>query len=217
MTTRHQLELGTVSIFALAACAGIFLAAYNNYKPHIQKSYALPIVERLTSPLPSVEPTPAVTTSSQPSPDGAKKLTLTVTSQENANKTYTLIASDSDDSNETPIYTITLPDQENISIPFNAWSPDDKYFFVIYHKGDLNEALVFRADGKPMSDTDQNFKVAATFKAKDIQNSYQVTTGWAAETLLIVNTNKPDGSKGPSYWFEVPSKAIIALSTEFYD
>ena len=46
---------------------------------------------------------------------------------------------------------------------------------------------------------------------------YKITdvTGWAAPTLLVVNTDKLDGTVGPSFWFDVASLSFTRLSTRF--
>lgn len=215
MTVRHQLEFGTATLFGLSAAMGVFLAYYTSHQPKIQKTFALPIVESIVSPTPTAEPTPTVQTFSQPSPDGKKILSMKLTTNQNTNKNYTFTTSDRDGTNQNTIYTVTLPANENMSLPFNTWSPDDKYLFVIHQTQEgLNEALVFRGDGTPLTELDQHYEVSATFKAKGITNTYNETTGWASETLLIVNTTTPSGSI-QSYWFEIPSKAIIPLSTQF--
>lgn len=215
MTTRHQLEFGTVTLFTLAACIGVFLAVYNhnNFKT---TTYALPSTVSLEGPIVTPIFTPKEENFSQISPDGTKKVLMTVGADEDSTKTYTLTTADGNNNSQIEIYSITLPVTENISIPFTTFSPDDKYFFVIHQKSGVNEAMVFRTDGEPMSDNEQYLEVARTFVEKEIQNPYKETTGWASETLLIVNTTPENGSK-QSYWFEVPSKAIITLSTEFYD
>ncbi len=218
MTARHQIEFGTATLFGLAAAMGVFIAFYGNNTPKIQKTFALPIVQGIDvpTPTPTSEPTPAVETFSQPAPNGAKKVTMKVSTNKDATKTYSFTTSDGDDSNQKSIYSVTLPPEENMSLPFNSWSPDDKYLFLTHHTAAVNEALVFRGDGTPMTELDQHYEVYATFKAKNITNTYNETTGWASETLLIVNTTTPGGTV-QSYWFEVPSKAIIPLSTQFYD
>jgi dipeptidyl aminopeptidase/acylaminoacyl peptidase len=216
MTTRHQLEFGTVTFFGLAMCIGVFLAIYNNNNLKVKTTYALPSAESIRTPIIAPIFTAKEETISQPSPDGTKKITIVAVSAEDSTKTYTLTTANGDNSGQIRIYSTTLPDSESISVPFNSFSPDNKYLFVIHHKAEINEALVFRTDGEKMTETEQYSKVAETFTAEEIKDSYKETTGWASETLLIVNTTPENDSK-QSYWFEVPGKAIITLSTEFYD
>ena len=72
-----------------------------------------------------------------------------------------------------------------------------------------------RADGEPLMSGNQTFDAKALFDARNTGNNYQEATGWASETLVIINTVRQNGEKGPSYWLEVPSGAIIPLSTQF--
>lgn len=219
MTTRQQLEFGSITFFGLAAFIGIFLAFYgNSFKT---KTYALPSTINIensiiTNPIISPVFTPKEESFSQTSPDGTKKVMMSMVSDKDSNKTYTLTTANSDNSEQAQIHHVTLPADQTIAIPFNSFSPDNKYFFVTHIKNRVNEALVFKTNGEPMTETEKYLKVEETFRTKEIKNPYKETTGWASETLLIVNTTPENGSK-QSYWFEVPGKAIIGLSTEFYD
>ncbi|HZE86968.1 MAG TPA: hypothetical protein VE090_02055 [Methylomirabilota bacterium] len=215
MTRRHQLtfELETLSIIAISACLGIVLAMYFHNHP---KKISFPVMDTQLSPTPTAPPPPQVDSSSQTSPDGTKKLTMTITSKNDADtKSYIFTTTDADGSNQQQIYTAILPPTESLTIPFNTWSPDNKYIFLQHNTKEGNEALVLRANGEPMTETDQSFNAATLFAARGTPYTYQETTGWASETLLIFNTTNADGTKGPSYWLEVPSKAVIQLSTEF--
>lgn len=215
MTTRHQLELGSATLFAIAASIGVFLAVYNNN--HFKTTtYALPSTSSLDKPIVTPFFAPKEESFSQISPDGAKKVLLSVVENQESGKKYTLTTADGDSTNQVEVYSTTFPDTENVSIPFNSFSPDNKYFFVIHQKGGINEAMVFRVDGEKMTETEQFVEVAKTFAEKTIKDPYKETTGWASEALLIVNTT-PENKSKQSYWFEVPSKGIIGLSTEFYD
>jgi len=220
MTIRHAIELDTISLLAISAIAGIVFAAYFNHKPNTRYSFSLPVMEAQDStltPVPSDVPvfTPEVETFSQGSPDGTKKLTMTVTANKDASKTYAFTTSDAANTSQKSIYTTTLPNAENMGIPFNTWSPDNNYVFLQQNAATSSGAIVMKANGEPLTEGQPYFEVVALFNAHDTGDTYQETTGWASETLLIINTTRPDGTKGPSYWLEIPSKAIIQLSTQF--
>lgn len=241
MTTRHAIELDSVFLLAVSAVAGSVFALYFNHKPNIKSSISLPVMQNSQGPTsipasastivsnststvtstPAATPLPTPITSknaekfSQISPDGAKILTMTVTRNKDDSKTYAFATSDSASTNQQSIYSKTLLGTGNMSIPFNTWSPDNNYVFLQQNGATTSGAIVMKADGQPLVEGEQFFDVISLFTAKNTGNSYQETTGWASETLLIVNTKQQDGSKGPSYWFEVPSKAIIQLSTQF--
>src|SRR5689334_1093135 len=150
MTTRHQIEFGTVSLFAASAVLGIFLALSINHQPKISKKFSLPVIDTqqifptsTPTPAPAIVLVPKVERFSQLSPDGTKKLTMRVTSQAGSDtKTYSFTTSAADDTNFQEIYTVTLPTSENMSIPFNTWSPDDTYVFLQHNLTVGTEALV---------------------------------------------------------------------------
>lgn len=215
MTTTHKIELESVSLFLLAVIVGIVVALYYNHFPKNRTVFSLPVMDVFATPTPTPPPTPKVETFSNISPDGAKKLTMTVTPNKTTSKTYTFSVSNADGVSPQSIYSINLPIDETMDIPFNGFSPDNKFIFLEHNTRDGNEAFVFRANGDAMTETEQYLNAPAIFLARQTGYTYQVTTGWASETLLIINTTTKDGGKGPSYWLEVPGKAVIQLSTEF--
>lgn len=152
---------------------------------------------------------------SQPTPDGKKKLLMEATHKKDTS-TYVFTTTDGSGGNLQPLFSKTVQASasasEGMSIPFNSWSPDNKYLFIQKNDGD---AMVFKATGEEIVPGQLYFDVRDLFSAAGRKDTYEVTTGWASPTLLIVNTTTPDNTKGSSYWFEVPSKAIIQLSSQF--
>lgn len=215
MTKLHNLKLNALLLLITAAITGSVFSLYINNKADIRLDFMLPVTASYQGALPTITPAPEITTFSQISPDGVRVLTMTVTAVSGEAKYYKFIASGPDDKEKLQIFEIRLPNTDKMSVPFNSWSPDNKYVFIEERLSDKNSALVFKADGKPVSDGEKYLDVRAIFDSENTGNIYQETTGWASETLLIVNSIKADGSKGPSYWLEVPSKAVIRLSTEF--
>lgn len=208
-----------------AAIVGVTLAIYNQRQlhPQMQTKISIPIIQSsfiLPTSVPTSTPTPIIPkpeTASQVSPDGTKQLTMTITTHNDFSKTYLFITSDANGSNQHVVYetTNTASDSGTMSIPFNSWSPNDRYLFITKINNSGTEALVMRGDAQPITENESNFNVTEIFESRITGNIYQETTGWASDTLLIINTKTSDGSKGPSYWFEVPTKAIIQLSTQF--
>ncbi|MGH7245827.1 MAG: hypothetical protein ACREGI_02750, partial [Candidatus Levyibacteriota bacterium] len=129
--------------------------------------------------------------------------------------TFTFNTSDTSGANNFLIYQTTLAGAENMSVPFNAWSPDDNYIFLQANRASDSGALVMKASGQALADGQQYDNVTTLFNNKQENDAYKQTTGWASETLLIIETTKADGTNGTSYWYEVPSKAVIPLSTQF--
>lgn len=219
MTKTHQIEIESVILFIISAGIGAVFALYLGHKPPTPNKISLPVMQ--TQANPTAIPTPTLTppvpkpqTTSQLSPDGTKLLTMAVTTNKDLANTYTFTTTNADNTNQQTVYTATNS-AESMSIPFNTWSPDDRYIFLTKNTSAGPEALVVRADGQPLTDTEQNVNAHTLFLAKNTANTYQETTGWASDTLLIMNTTSQDSTKGPSYWLEIPSKAIIQLSTEF--
>lgn len=214
MTRTHVIEFESAALVTVAAFAGIMFAFLGNHNPKIRTTFNLPVVAPLESPTPTAAPTPAPTTFSQVSPDGKKKVSMTVMQHSNTSKTYAFTVSDGDGANSQSLYSINLPLAEYMSIPFNTFSPDDKYLFLEHDTNSGTEAFAFRANGDPMSTDATYYNVTQLYNARNFPNTYETTTGWASETLLIVDTKTPSGDV-QSYWFEVPSKAIIPLATQF--
>src|SRR5581483_10289178 len=161
---------------------------------------------------PTIIPALHVETATQPSPDGTHELVLKTTHTSNSILSYILTATDATGNNAQTIYTASSSASEAWSIPFNTWSPDDTYVFIQKADGD---ALVFDASGKEIVPGQMFLDVGSVFSAGGRTDSYHETTGWASPTLLIINTTKSDNTKSSSYWFEVPTQAIIQLSSQF--
>lgn len=208
-----------IEIF-ICICALIAVSGYSVLRVKYSNSGHLSRViiagETLRTTLPVVtNPIVKVDTASQPTPDGKKKLLMEATHKKDTS-TYVFTTSDGSGGNIEPLFTTTVQASasatEGLNIPFNTWSPDNKYLFIQTNDGD---AWVFNATGEEIVTGQRYFDVRDLFNAAGKKDTYKVTTGWASETLLIVNTLAPDKTKGSSYWFEVPSKAIIQLSSQF--
>lgn len=208
ITLRHQLEAEGVSIIAFAALLSMLFLVQGN-KNIQQVRIVTPLA---TTQEPTVTPTPAVSTTMQISPDGTKNVVLKTTRNKDGTSTYAVSSANGAGEKENLVYSETLQSPQNISIPFNTWSPDDKYFFI---KKNNDTVFVFKASGESFAEDKPYLDLTDIFKNRITGNNYVDATGWASETLIIVNTAKDDGAKGPSYWFEVPSKAIIQLATDF--
>ena len=142
--------------------------------------------------------------------EGTMKLILKkMVDKNNQTQTYSFISSDS----SSPIFTKTVGLSQSMAIPANSWSPDNKYVFV-EEKNEQGEKnyLVLKASGEPFTDGQQYYDVKSLFMAKKTQYTLDKITGWASSNLLIITTLTEQSTKGPSYWFEVPSKAFLQLS-----
>lgn len=142
------------------------------------------------------------------SPDG--KMTLRV-NQKKAEEGNTWVFSVGDDQ----ILKATYPTEVSIIVPFNTFSPDNKYIFLKKLSPGSTHYIVLATDGKSFSSESQGLEVTSLFYEK--YTDYKITdvTGWASPTLCVINTDKISGGEGPSFWFDVSSKSFIQLSTRF--
>ncbi len=215
MTVKHQIELEIISFIAVAALLGIFFVWRNNQVSRQQLHLAIPIVaenKTQTVIVPNSNPILKIDTASQISPDGTKKLIMKTAHNTNGTLTYVITTADGSGANNQQLYTAIVKGSENMSIPFNTWSPDNQYLFI---QKNGNNALVFKASGGPIASGQAYFDVSELFKAQVKKDIFSRATGWASPTLLIINTITQDNTKGSSYWFEVPTKAIIQLANKF--
>lgn len=207
---RHH--IGAESFFLVAIpVAFILLLTINKdkYQPKLNIAQNMIIVQV------AAEPQSKISTSSQISPDGAKNLTMKVMKNSDGTKTYDFLVSDGNGSDEQLVFSKTLDSSASITIPFNTWSPDNKYFFIEENLNNNKSVYVFKSMGAEFAEGESYIDVTDIFMKKDTGNNFDLATGWASETLIIINTKKQNDTKGPSYWFEVPTKAVIQLSTEF--
>lgn len=153
---------------------------------------------------------------SQISSDGNMNLTMkTIISPANNTKTYTFYTSDGEDNNKQLVFSKILDTTSSMTIPFNTWSPDNKHFFIVERGTAEDKVFVFNAGGEPFEGGQKYLDLTDPYKKSGNTNKFEEATGWAAPGLVIFNTTTPDGVRGPSFWFEVPSRAIIQLGLQF--
>ena len=212
MTTVRKIELESIFLISIVAAASLFFVIQKNNQGLFNSSSVR--IGSINSPLPTSIPEQSVF--SQISPDGTKKVVMKIAHNKDNTKTYSFYTSDnSSDGNEKFIFEKTLDSSVYMTIPFNTWSSNNQYFFIQENAVSGKSIFAFQASGDPFSDTEKYFDVTEIFKSKETGNNFTEATGWASESLIIINTTKDDGTKGPSYWFEVPSKAVLILATEF--
>ena len=170
-------------------------------------------------PTPTLTPTPTINTTSQSSPDGTIELKLQTKIISDTQTNYALSIKNNQQQTEQLIYTQAYTNSTKIILPFNTFSPDHQYFYVIEQTGlpiQLpNNYLVFQSSGKSFAET-QFLNVTTYFIEKEVPFELDEVTGWAAPGLLLINTKQPNNNeRGPSYWFEVYHPNFIQLSTRF--
>lgn len=208
--TKRQIEIESIFLLTMVAAVSLFFVYKNNHQSQFNVASSIPSVQ-----VPVEAVAPKVTVSSQISPDGTKKVIMKITENSDNTSTYDFSTADGNGGNELHIFTQILTATESATIPFNAWAPDNKLFFINKTMGANKSVFVFKATGATFSGGETFLDATDSFTKANTGNNFDVATGWASETLIIINTTKPDNTKGPSYWFEVPSKAVIQLSTEF--
>ena len=225
MTKIIKIEL--LAILLIAAGLGWEFFFQTQASSQVSRVISVPMAPQLHTPTQSanaqfalaptlaVSPTPMATqTSSQISPDGTKQLYLTSTSNPDGTKNYVLRSENSDGSNAQIVYTAS-ESASTLSIPFNTWSPDDRYVFVNQADGGQIHALAMKADGKPITGNQTYYDLTQLFANQNSGFTYDQTTGWASNNLLIINTKASDGSQGTSYWFDVTTASLTPLATKF--
>jgi len=212
-TIRYSLGLKTIYLSIAAAAISLFLViGMKNRQSQSNVVSATPISADAVTPTTTLE---VEVIMSQISSDGTKKLNMKTTDNKNNSKTYTFSTSDGSGANEQIVFSKTLDFKRTMSIPYNTWSPDNKYFFIQEHGEEGDSVMVFNALGELFANQEKYLDLTGLFKQSGNKNNFSVATGWAAQNLVIFNTTTQENTKGPSFWFEVPSRAIIQLSTQF--
>jgi hypothetical protein len=159
-----------------------------------------------TPTLPAIPVALADTETSIEAPDG--KFTLNM-KQKNSSDSITYVFSTKDETTgaQKEIFTKTEPSGTTLSIPANTFSPDDKYIFLKEENSGQTDYFVVTPSG--------TLDISGPFTTKYPNLTITDVTGWGGINLIIVNTDKEDGSLGPSFWFEVPGGGFIQLSTRF--
>jgi hypothetical protein len=161
-------------------------------------------------PVPQAEipPVEASQLTSVNSPDGTQTLSMK-TSKKNGMMTYSFTIGGRE------IFADTVDPSISFSIPGNTFSPDNKYVFLkeTGNAGSSFFALTGSADSSTQND--QTANITSLFAAKFPNLKIEDATGWGGINLIVFNTLNSDGSRGPSFWFEMPSHAIIQLANHF--
>lgn len=85
---------------------------------------------------------------------------------------------------------------ENLSLPQNAWSPDDAYVFLKQN----DTFLVFKTSGEQIANVNE------LFNKKLSDRVLEDATGWDGVGLMHIQSDKY------SYWFDVASKSFLQLA-----
>ncbi len=147
------------------------------------------------------------------SPDG--KFSLKLNNKGSDLIHQTVILKNEKDGVENVLLEKASSNDSLFSLPFNSFSPDDKYIFLKEGEGESAKYLVLRTDSKKLKGDIQTAEIVSLFEAK--YSDFKVTdvTGWGGEYVIVVNTDYKNGKVGPSFWFEPASLGFIRLNTRF--
>ena len=149
-------------------------------------------------------PTPTARVMEQVSPDGRMMVSVNIKGEQAGIWVGDLM-----------LMTKRLEPEEELLVPFNAWSPDNKYFFLERKIAGESEFWVMKATGEPFVEGGIYRVIAEPFTLAYPELTLVSVTGWASPTLLIINA-KSENEPKISFWYEVPSKQFIRLSSYFY-
>lgn len=163
-----------------------------------------------TQPVPQAEipPVEASQLTQVDSPDGTETL-LMKTSKISGMTTYSFTIGGKE------IFADTVDPSISFSIQGNTFSPDNKYVFLKETRSTGSSYFALMVNGDPSTQNDQTANITSLFAAKYTNLKIEDVTGWGGINLIVFNTLNSDGSRGPSFWFEMPDHAIIQLANRF--
>lgn len=170
-----------------------------------------------STPTPTSVPlSPQVKEARYPSSDGKKILIVKSTKNTQDTTTYTFSVTAQATLSGQMLFKKSIKTPVTLTVPFNAWSPDNQYFFIQEHRGSKVDTFVYKSSGQVFPDGESSRNVNMLFAEKETKFLLKEVTGWAAPTLLLVNTKNIDSEKdGPSFWFDVTKNSVTRLSTNF--
>lgn len=195
---------GFTTFIVIAVVASLFLIEAQRTYSYNKTIAEIPSVDISITP----SPTSTLSISEMISPEGSKLLTLKAVETSTAVSNTVSITEQHTD---TPaIIEIKAEVDEKLQIPFNTWSPNTLYFFL---KGE-HEYYVFQSSRELFPSGDQYVTINSLFEQNAGNYTITEVTGWADNTLLVVNTHS-DSKEKVSYWFDVPSRSFIQLGNYF--
>lgn len=216
---RHQLSFEAILLAIIGGAIGIVVALQASKSPQqifVTAVNPPTVIDHVSAPtVITPEPKKQEMVTSQISSDGKKMVYLKGIQNSNGSTYYTISVTDGQGNDEQVLFREAVAAGGNMTIPYNTWSPDDKYFFILEQTKNVIKVLVFKASGEAFSDDQFYLDATDVFANRKTGYTFDEATGWASNSLLLINTVTTDDTKGPSYWLEVPSRAVIRLSTEF--
>lgn len=100
-----------------------------------------------------------------------------------------------------PIYSTVADPGSTMSIPRNSWSPDNKQIYLMAKSPGGDDYLVFRTDGSNYGDGEKYISLLEHWNKSERDENIIEVSGWAGDDLLMVYTQKRDGTTGSAYSF----------------
>jgi hypothetical protein len=138
--------------------------------------------------------------------DGGKTLTMKITKVGSQESEYAF------STDGAPFYTETLKSPSFFNLTYNSWDPTDKYVYIAVDKNGVKDAYVFNASGENFNDGQKLMSAQDYFSRRNVTYNFDEATGWGGTGLLQIKTTKEDGTRGPNFWFEIPSGALLQLA-----
>jgi len=205
-------ESKTLFFIILGTVASLVFLTFQNNKIDSRIFSALP---DFLTPTPTIIIPSPIKTTSMDSPDGTRTFTME-RQQIKDNFRNSFFTSIKSEETKQLIFRKEEVLSQNLSIPYNTWSPDNIYVFIKEATPTVNNYYVFFTSGDSFSDSSQYLNIQSLFKKKVSDYTILDVTGWAAPNLLIVNAKKNQSERKVSFWFDVPSQSFILLGTYFY-
>lgn len=201
------------TLFFIILATGISLAFLTQRNNKIDNRVFSALPDFPTSTPIIIIPGPIQTTSMD-SPDGTRTLTMEKQQIKDYVK-YSFFTSIKSETAKQIIFGKEEISSQNLSIPYNTWSPDNVYVFLKEFTPTINNYYVFYTSGNNFPDNSQFLNIQTLFAQKVSGYIIEDVTGWAAPNLLIVNTKANEGGNKVSFWFDVTSQSFIQLGTYF--
>ena len=183
-----------LAILFVIVLAGVVVLSYRS-GPSSQKSYQNPL-----SKLPPESQETVVD-----SPDGTIKLVMTKKKNQNGALIYSFSTKE-ESGKSLKIFEKTATFGEEMSLPQNSFSPDNKYLFIKDTNGYKTDYLVFRVNGEPFSTGEEFINATELFDQKVKGYNLKSLTGWDDPVLMNILT-----VNGPRFWFDITTRSFIQL------
>lgn len=144
------------------------------------------------------------------SPDGTMNLILHAKETKEGKNSYSLYTSTISGEKQKDLFS-TLGEKGEIFVSPNAWSPDNTFVFLLKKEKETITAYVFKSSGEAFVSGEAYLDVLPFFTKKNTKYILSDITGWDSPTLLHLASSVNGKAKGPSFWFEVPSGAVLQL------